>query len=332
MSKGRDIKESRAIRDILSCIGIFTALVFDIDNTVQQAITALGSDQWFTQLMKRVSQQFPDKQKEVQEAVLAIYHAVQHHVRTSSIESSAVSLIRVLQDLGVPVIAITARSFSLENTTLRQLQEVGIDFGRYRWESAEKRNLVMKGKVSSAVYYQGIVYCNGLKKGDCFQALFNARVLPQFDHVLMVDDKGPHLENVDQAAQELNLGFSGLRYGHLDEKAAQDCLDEAHEQLRELLPRLPQEIHQHVKDLSLIQMGASSSTAAASSSQLFAPEPFRRMKKRKFEQMEAAPMLKRSVSAMSFLGAGVKQEEGRLVDEEEKEAPVKAIGRPGTPF
>lgn len=234
-TKKNQIIESQAIRDILKLITHDTWLLLDLDNTVMESMMELGSDQWFAKLMEYGCQLLPDKEEAIN-LVILIYQSVQHHVRTKVVEPDIIKIIKALQDIGIPVLALTARDKSLIDTTLGQLDEVGIDFGRNRG-SHEKRIQLE----NEAVYHQGIIFCNGNDKGKCLKAFF-AKCLGLPAHVVMVDDKAKHVSHVQEAVESLKIRFDGVRYGYLDEKVRSFNFDESHVQLSQIKNKLPAEI------------------------------------------------------------------------------------------
>src|SRR5437667_9774476 len=108
--------KSQSIRDILNLTKFNTWVMLDLDNTVVESLFELGSDQWFSKLITYAceneskntqSAARENESKNTQSAaeqVIDLYTAVQHHLRMKTVEPIVVTLIKALQDIGVPVI------------------------------------------------------------------------------------------------------------------------------------------------------------------------------------------------------------------------------------
>ena len=232
------IEEISNVKFALKNIQYDTWIFFDLDNTVMESVLELGGDQWFTHLMRHVPAD--------QQAVLSLYYAVQAHVRTQAVEPEIVMIIKALQAIGLPVFALTARGPTILQSTIRQLGDIGIDFSNHGME----------------LPHSGIICCNGQNKGDAL-----AQFLNQFTqrprHLVMFDDKHPHLLHVQRAAESLNINYSGFRYGFLDEKVSQFDITKAGYQLAHIQDRLPLDVQAAISRLQLVPDN-SQVTASAS--------------------------------------------------------------------
>ena len=237
------IQENENIRDMLQHITHNSAVVLDLDNTVIEPVQELGSDQWFVTVLNYACKISVDK-ADAAEAVVDIYHAVQHHTRVQAVEQNVIFIIKALQDIGIPIFALTARGYPILETTLRQLREVGINFSRQWSDGLTYLNI---GNVSnSACFSQGIIFCNGNEKGKCLNAFFKtADFYPQ--HVVMVDDKEKYLKCVKSIVENYGGDFVGLRYSYLDRKVASLEIEKATEQLTEMYHKLPEHVQVKVE-------------------------------------------------------------------------------------
>ena len=245
------IEEIPNIKAALKHISYDTCLVLDLDNTVMESSLELGGDQWFNGMLKHAIQVETNSQIAFA-AVILIYYAVQNHVRTKAVEPEISQIIRALQDIGVPVIALTARDHSIMQPTIRQLNAIGIDFSRC--------SIPAEGSVS---YDKGIIFCNGQNKGAALDGfLKTCAYLPQ--HIVMLDDKKAHLAHVMDAVDALGIRFSGFRYGFLDEKVSQFDMHTASHQLAHLKKRLSPEVQAAIEQLKLIPHGVDLALTEAS--------------------------------------------------------------------
>jgi hypothetical protein len=221
--------------------------MLDLDNTVIEPVQELGSDQWFTCFMEYAIQVTLDK-TEAFSLVITIYNAVQQHVRHQTVEANIISILRILQAIGVPVLGLTARNDSIAKHTLQQLQDNGIDFSRY-WGSAYIK--LMHSGDKTAVFHDGIIFCSGLDKGKCYRAFSILQGGAPRD-VLMADDKESNLHVVKAAVEAEGSTFVGLRYGFLDEKVAAVDLGKANMELIQISHLLPEAAREAMIKLKII--------------------------------------------------------------------------------
>lgn len=259
----KEIKNSQEMKKLLQDISFDSAVLFDLDNTVMQSQLELGSDQWFVHLCIQVGQKISENEKAIALAIV-LYHEVQKIVRTQAVEETTIKIINTLQDIGIPVIAITARDECLQAATRRQLTDIDIDFDTL---NIPKLELKLPGNQAAAnpIYERGIIYCAGQDKGRCFKAFLDATQL-KWQHIVMADDKGKYLEQVGDVCitHSLKIAFNGIRYGHLDQKVAAFDMLKAQEQLASVTGRLPDDLQQQIKELALSTPNTGAATTYAS--------------------------------------------------------------------
>lgn len=227
------IEETPTLKSALNKIQYDTWIFFDLDNTVMESTLDLGGDQWFTHLMKYIP-------KCDQHYVFTLYYALQTHVRMQLAEPKTALIINALQDVGLPVFALTARDTSILHPTIKQLNDIGIDFSKnQRLSSQDSR------------YSSGIICCCGQNKGESLTRFLNSGA-HQPRHIIMFDDKGYHLEHIQKAVTPLNIHFSGLRYGFLDAKITAFDMNKANEQLAYIKERLPLDAQIALDKLKLV--------------------------------------------------------------------------------
>lgn len=233
------IREIKYVHEALNEIHYNTWLILDLDNTVMTPCLQLGGDAWFSGLFKHLAQNNIDSTTAFP-VVMSVYNAVQQFIRTLAVESKTVKLIKTLQDIGVPVIGLTARGYSISSQTVRQLADIEIDFSR---------NSILPDNNFS--YAKGIIFCDGKNKGELVQSFFALqKKLP--DHVCMLDDKINNLEDVLLTLKGLSISFSGLRYAYLDEQVKQFSMEKATSQLAFLGKWLSSSVWESIKNLKLI--------------------------------------------------------------------------------
>jgi hypothetical protein len=268
-----DIQEIASIRNILSQCSYNGFFVFDLDNTLVESTQELGSHQWFTHLCEHAIKEIEDP-KEAIEYALYLYHIVQHYAEMQAVEGNTVRIIRLLQDINIPVIALTSRGKEIIDPTMRQLHHVNIDFSR-QWKSLSGQ-ISLSERQNAAIFNEGIVFCSGGNKGECLNEFFNylaahKRRFPE--HIIMVEDTPKNLATVGDMVFSHHSDFTGLHYNFLDEKVEHFNWDKAVTQLIKMSQSFNEDER---KLLTLLNIGVSqvtrNETSALQSFSLFAYE------------------------------------------------------------
>ncbi|GGI89032.1 DUF2608 domain-containing protein [Legionella impletisoli] len=243
------IFESHVIKDILKHVHYNSYVLFDLDNTVMQSQIELGSDQWFEYLLRHTLSQISDPNLAAT-MVFAIYNEIQKIVKTTVVEQSTIKLIQAFQDIGLPVIAITARGKCLHEPTVRQLKDCQIDFSYSKSipHASFSFQIDTSSSAAEAFYADGIIFCSGKNKGQCLNAFWD-RVNASPKNIIMTDDKKKSLVQVNEMAQSRGIRFVGSRYGFLDEKVSRFDANKALEQMGAICRYLPEEIQLLVTQL-----------------------------------------------------------------------------------
>lgn len=241
------VYHSNNIREILKHCTYNSWVILDLDNTVFRSLQDLGSDQWYTRFFEYATAQITPDKDEAFILVITVYDAVQHHVSQIPVELEIVEIIRRLQDIGVPVLGLTARSSRISQRTLQQLCENGIDFSRC-WGNYHF-NLAPEGNYTP-VFHDGVIFCNSLNKGKCLKS-FSASTGLYPRAVVMADDKEKNLHAVKAAQEETGGSFVGIRYGRLDDEVAALDLRKATIELSKISHLLPEEARAAIAKLNI---------------------------------------------------------------------------------
>lgn len=285
--------EIKNFHEALKDIHFDTWLVLDLDNTVMTPRIAFGGDAWFEGLFSHVSQNKIEPST-ARSSLISVYNSAQHFVRTSAVEPKIAHLIKALQDIGIPVIGLTARGYLIRHQTLRQLADMGVDFSR--------NSLVLD---DDSLCQGGVIFCAGGDKGAHLSS-FLSRTGRTPHHIVMLDDKKKHLERVMIALEPLGVHFSGFRYGYLDDEVQQFSMERANLQLAHLWEWLSATVQEDVKKLKLISeavMGTLNPLVYSES--FFHPEhplhsPTSKPNADDLVHDRQSKLLKRSLSASSF--------------------------------
>ncbi len=272
------IVESNEIRDILEYCSFDTLGAFDLDNTLitPTHTKGLGSDKWFSMLLMHAFTVIPDRDL-ARKLTVQLSDYVQDIIKFKPVEDRTAKILKLLSDVGLPIMGLTARHVKSSEMTERQLQSAGISFSQPDNEvdslvkqstHSESKSVQLHGEVvklsksSDGVvqldigdptrkpcYKNGILYCDGADKGKCLAA-FLAYLGVQYS-VVMADDAKHNLECILKEAIAEEFSFIGLRYGRTDKLVEKFSMPAAMEKMKEKMHLLPLEALELIKELKL---------------------------------------------------------------------------------
>lgn len=203
-----------------------TIIVLDIDNTIAQPKRLLGSEEWVVHIMNNYTEFHPDGRTRFK-MMAPLYFDIMHTVNFIPVEHITIDIIRGLQQSGVIVIGLTARSFEIMDRTIEQLYAMGIDLSHASLWHEE----IWHDTHLSYCHKNGIIFCDGNDKGKVLTHIFE-RLNYYPCKIIAVDDKERHLQAIANAIHP-EIEFIGIRYAHLDEKVRNFDRIAADEQLLE---------------------------------------------------------------------------------------------------
>lgn len=200
-------------------------IVFDIDNTVLEPNneTGYGSDQWFSALVKSKTDKGFSTLTAI-EKVLPTYYKAHETMNVKPVEAdSTLEIIKKLQQQKIPVMALTARSLPMINTTIRQFKEMNLDLSP---TSPSKQMIIFKKCEFPAKYKNGILFVGNNNKGELLKTYLST-INFKPSKIIIIDDKRKHLESAESEFKNSpKISFLGLRYSFLDEKVKNFVLNE----------------------------------------------------------------------------------------------------------
>lgn len=233
------IIESNDITDLLKYIGDGKKkiLVLDIDNTSaepEEQHEELGSDQWFVCFLNHARSINLSEGIDVAVFVIAIYHAVQHHVQLKLIQPEVISIIQQYAEAGIPTVFLTARGPEICEPTLHQLKRNGVDLTS-QWGDDKTLLDIGDGDTQHApVFKRGAIFCGGKPKEKCLKAFLQDRK----PDIVIADDKRKYAEAVIKMASEYGGKVTALHYRRMDEKVKNHNFEKAQRKLHEMSPQL----------------------------------------------------------------------------------------------
>lgn len=206
-------------------------VVFDIDNTLLNPSTDLGSDQWVSYKVKEGL----DTGMEMQAAydkVLPLYFHMCNYIELVPTEKKLVAEVRDIEKNCDHVICLTARSTCLAEKTFEQLDKNNLlfDVPEIDHEKLELPN--------GSLYQHGVLFCGHNCKGNILSKFLDAiNYIP--DEIIFVDDKEKNLTAVQGPIEGRNIKFTGLRYTGCDKRVAAFNMDQANKEQKEFLKKHP---------------------------------------------------------------------------------------------
>lgn len=243
-----DIDDLTKIFKRIKC-GHDTHFIFDIDNTlIIPAGSDVGSDQWFDAFLLYAINIIGDKVL-AKELTITLFVAIQALISVKPVqcEMEIHKFLKVLQDINLPILALTSRGTNVTESTVIQLKNVGIDFSK-QWPQEEMNLILKSGHVVG--YVNGIIYCEGKDKGSCLDAFFTQKKISP-KHIIVFDDKKENLKSVQKIAEERKIKFNGVRCSHEDNNISSFNLDKTFVSLSEMSTLFNTQALKALSDLKL---------------------------------------------------------------------------------
>jgi len=226
-----------------------TLLVVDVDNTLLDMDTDLGSDQWYrwqSQLIAtcgnqpmEVATSVPDTSTDASGsckrsarfgAMLDIQYLLFAALPMHALQGMD-KTVRGLQSLGFPMIVLTARSPRAMAATRRELLRNGIDMSRTA--PLGDLQLPTPDPTRPVQYRDGIAMVSGYNKGERLLELLDALGIDeQVRRIVFLDDREKNVCEMQQAFANTGQGhrIMTLRYDAVRERAVSFLTDPARQQ------------------------------------------------------------------------------------------------------
>lgn len=174
-------------------------VVFDIDNTLLAMEQDLGSDQWYY-WQQGLAKEDPCSALLVDDR-LAVQGALFHASAMRPTQPDAAQQVRLMQNAGLKVMALTARGADYRLQTFRELRRNGFSFWSSAWppQAGFPEPFTPNGVERPVRYEDGVVFAAGQDKGLVLKALLERSGTEQPVLILVADDKRANLQQVMKA-------------------------------------------------------------------------------------------------------------------------------------
>ncbi len=200
------IIESGRMEEILPIAEKDAWILIDVDNTLIEASTHLGSAQWRSYIRNKAFL-LGNEPFESELILDRFWLFVQHFIPVRLVDSDTLRVIQNLKDAHQIVMALTAREPLEVVYTKKQLDSVGLSLN----------NTVFAEKIllGDSLYEQGVLYCGDRSKSEALMAFFQeTQSYPK--KVIFVDDKLAQLQEVEAAMKKMGIEFIGIRFSGAD--------------------------------------------------------------------------------------------------------------------
>jgi hypothetical protein len=205
------IREIASFREALSALTASSMIIIDLDNTTFEATQMLGSDQFFSYLVRRgVADGLTER--EAKARALEQSRPIQPVSPVRAVEAVTPGLIAELQARNFPVFALTARPFAWVLGTTAQVASLGIDFSR---TTPTLQADLREGRMRQGIFF----LADGVDKGTALIGLLHSWNLRPA-HVVFIDDKLSNVQSVSRSLAEADIPHTTFRLGAADARVA----------------------------------------------------------------------------------------------------------------
>lgn len=227
------ILDTNTIESVLENISTpETLVIFDVDNTLVTPGRELGSDAWISWMARQQVLQGKSTSDALQH-LFALFSHVHNHIPVYPVEQKTPSVLQALKEQAINTITLTGRPYFMVDRTDTQLTTLGYVFNVPE-VLRQKQTIAMNYPVGIG---NGII-CSGINdKGNAIDTVFQQIGYSMPRSIVFVDDKKSFVESVGYACSKYGIDYTGIRYGHLDEKISRFDESRAQQQLDEFLSK-----------------------------------------------------------------------------------------------
>lgn len=205
--------ETSHLEDIKPYVCKNTLVVFDIDNTLIEPISGVGSHQWGDFYFERLLAKGMGE-REAEDLTIVAWKEVIPNLDYQLVESESPRLLEELKQMGALPIGLTARSPFEKDFTRKHLLSVGIDMTH----EISPPETCFSHKSGNWVFSEGVIYKENLfPKGQALKEFFHEYEL-EHEKIIFIDDRIENVLSVLAALKNHEAAVLGVRYAGLDAK------------------------------------------------------------------------------------------------------------------
>jgi len=182
-------------------------VLVDLDNCLMESTTCFGHGKWFEYHYQKMKEEGMEK-----EQIIASFYPrwvkSQRWVKVKFRDPKAKAIIETLQNQGIWVLGFTHRRGTVKFSTLRQLQDLGLDFER----GAPIKHELFLDYPHHPVYFGGVLFMNDYNEKGQVLTKFLKTIKYTPSSVVLIDDAESNVQSVEEALEDLRIPFLGLHY------------------------------------------------------------------------------------------------------------------------
>lgn len=203
-------------------------VAFDLDETliVPNNKDHRGGDMWVQARVQNIVDKGIDRET-AWDIMAPVYFEIQMdpHFSFKLVEGKETKkVVKSVQKIADKTIGLTARSFPVEDATIKNIEKRGISFKKSGYfKSLSKQNQIFLFHGIPGGFKHGIFFAGSRDKGESLMTLLKAcKYKPEV--VIFVDDKIKNLKAVEKAVEKADIKFVGILYTRLDKEKAEYAL------------------------------------------------------------------------------------------------------------
>lgn len=205
-------------------------IIFDLDDTVFQSSSILGSPTWYYNMVN-ILRQNGAASFEAFHVVGEIDEVIQENIKVVSVEETTITAIKTWQNLGATVVAVTSRPSSFQNIIADHLLQIGVQFNAPIFKCVEN-----SWDSSLGVFKNGVIYAGkNFSKDEAFIKFYEVAAECGLTVELLgqADDQQRYVSKISKFAEDHHVNYIGIIYGGALSRTEFN-IAEANQQLREL--------------------------------------------------------------------------------------------------
>lgn len=210
-----EIIEAKNFKEITHHIQPETLVIVDIDDTLLIPVQTIGTDVWFLSRLDYHFQISNDRLLALDRA-LAEWEAIRHITKVKIVEAGTAEIIHEMEKSKIVMMGLTTQGLSLATRTIVQLKSLSIDLSK---TAPSHQDCYFMNGQTGVLYRQGVLFTAGTAKGEALIKFLDT-INDHPKHIVFINDKKTHLQEVEKSVELRGINFVGLRYSYSDERVA----------------------------------------------------------------------------------------------------------------
>lgn len=189
-----------------------TLVLFDLDNTLIMPKGDLGSVAWAEHLFQLLLDKGVSE-KDAETVQHIFWKSLQPRLEMRTVDPKTTEVLQALKNNGKMILGLTSRYPDNAAFTFKQLGSVGLDFSQQMHMPEASITIPLE---PAALYSEGVLFSTmHNKKSDVLIKFLELHHL-DVEHIVFVDDKHHHVQDVERACNEYGIKCLGVRFSGAD--------------------------------------------------------------------------------------------------------------------